>query len=729
MLLILQFGENIKMNFKIIRLLLAVMFILLYKSVVFSETGIISDSISSIKLSNGIPMYSIGEDIYILEDKEKKYTIKDIISEELSDKFIKSTDKTPGFGFTKSVYWVRLKLDAKKTNVKNWYLELDYPLMDSISLFTRDGKNNYTSTETGYNHPFINRELKHRNFVFKLNINPGEEKTYYLRFENQDRMEIPLNVWSADSFISRDHSDQFILGVYYGIFLIMIIYHLILFFFLKETSYLYYSLFITTYAFFQLTQNGLAYEYFWPAFLNQHYIPLLDSIMLITIIQFTQSFLNSKINSTIPHKIFNFLKVAFLLHIIISFFIPYSLSNQIVIFLIVITILTIIASGIQSLLKKYRPAKFYMLAWTFFLASSIVYILKILAVIPSNNFTTFSIQIGSVVLIILFSYGLGDRLNIMRKEKHLAEKGISEANKTILLSTQKYKLIVETSNDIIFSLDERFNFISVNKAIKNTLRITPDAVLKLNFLDLVYDGIEGIEVGASEFLAKQIVKEKLEQLLKTRERVSFTMDMISSHIIEPKEMVVTLEYIDIEGKAEILGRASSVIEDTLLKFFTSEKQMFSLGNYLVSADEISHRATKNLRKYIDQKEISMIRVALREIIINSIEHGNLDITFEEKTESLKAGTYLELVSRRQRDPRNTDKRVEIEYLINNEKAVYKISDEGKGFNYEGILNADMNSLNEKQILHGRGILMAKNIFDEITYNKKGNQVMLVKKFI
>jgi anti-sigma regulatory factor (Ser/Thr protein kinase) len=84
------------------------------------------------------------------------------------------------------------------------------------------------------------------------------------------------------------------------------------------------------------------------------------------------------------------------------------------------------------------------------------------------------------------------------------------------------------------------------------------------------------------------------------------------------------------------------------------------------------------------------------------------------------------VNERQNNPENRDKRVRIEYLISQSKAVYKITDQGKGFNHRKFLAASNDETGDVALAHGRGIAMVKNIFDEVKYNFRGNQVLLVK---
>ncbi len=129
---------------------------------------------------------------------------------------------------------------------------------------------------------------------------------------------------------------------------------------------------------------------------------------------------------------------------------------------------------------------------------------------------------------------------------------------------------------------------------------------------------------------------------------------------------------------------------------------------------------------MEKNDTNMIRIGLREIIINSIEHGNLNVSFEEKTEAIMNDRYFEFINERQIHPDFRDKRVKIEYLISASRAIYKITDQGKGFNHRKFLSALNDDPAELMLSHGRGINMVKSIFDEVRYNSKGNQVLLVK---
>ncbi len=65
-------------------------------------------------------------------------------------------------------------------------------------------------------------------------------------------------------------------------------------------------------------------------------------------------------------------------------------------------------------------------------------------------------------------------------------------------------------------------------------------------------------------------------------------------------------------------------------------------------------------------------------------------------------------------------------MITSGRAVYKVTDQGKGFNYKRFLAGISSDSPDLALTHGRGIAMVKSIFDEVRYNTRGNQVLLVK---
>lgn len=118
-----------------------------------------------------------------------------------------------------------------------------------------------------------------------------------------------------------------------------------------------------------------------------------------------------------------------------------------------------------------------------------------------------------------------------------------------------------------------------------------------------------------------------------------------------------------------------------------------------------------------------LQLALGELIVNAVEHGNCGITYDEKTIGMENGlSVVDLVAEKCKDPVIRTKKVDFQWEIRAEKSLFTIRDEGKGFDVRAhlkkVATQDMLSL------HGRGIKLASMLSQELIYNEKGNQVTL-----
>lgn len=686
-----------------------------------AENIVSTKIIPPIILQESMKKYPVGTRLEYLVDTNKKFNVKTISNAELLKKnnlqWKTSNKQSLGFGYTSSVYWVRFSVKNPNNKKIDFSLEVDYPLIDSIELYVPKQDKGFEIRKTGDHVPFRQRDLHYRNFVFQLSEMPQSLHTYYIRFETAGSMDIPLWIWSPSVLSKSILNEQLMLGIYYGIIILIILYSFSILLILRVVSYLYYILWIFGFGMYQLAINGLAFQYLWPESIwwSNQCVPFFISFGTVWCLQFGRSFLDTKTTIPVMDRIITVLIFISFIDVILSLVIPYQFIIQISAAVVILMCITMLVSGMLCLYKGYRMARFYVLAWTALLIGVILFALKSFGLLPDNFITVWGQQIGSAIQVTLLSLALADRINIVNFEKN-------QAQYVALQSQEKYKAIVENLNDIIFTLDEKLKILDVNNAVKDELKIRPEQILGTNFLDLVYFGIGGGAVG------KKFVEKQFEQFKSDKKPIVFRIQLKSNVGLEPKEMQVRLEYINIKGRDEILGKVSSILEDTLVKYCITEKQHYTFGNYLYMTEEIAHRLIRNLYKYLDVKQVNHIRIALREVIINAIEHGNLNITYDEKSKALAEDNYFDFFSKRQHDPKYRNKKISLEYEITPYHVIYKITDEGKGFNYKKVLKDLANNANRLMLPHGRGIAMAYNVFDQVKFNKKGNQVLLTKKF-
>ncbi|MEK6793880.1 MAG: cyclic nucleotide-binding domain-containing protein [Spirochaetota bacterium] len=125
--------------------------------------------------------------------------------------------------------------------------------------------------------------------------------------------------------------------------------------------------------------------------------------------------------------------------------------------------------------------------------------------------------------------------------------------------------------------------------------------------------------------------------------------------------------------------------------------------------------------YVDIEKRDNVKVALVELLLNAVEHGNCEITFEEKTRfSLEGGSIFDLIDEKLKDRRIAARRVNFSYRIAPERTHLIVRDEGKGFNWRMVKKPA--EVNREMLDHGRGIAVAESSAGGLKYNEKGNEV-------
>jgi anti-sigma regulatory factor (Ser/Thr protein kinase) len=152
------------------------------------------------------------------------------------------------------------------------------------------------------------------------------------------------------------------------------------------------------------------------------------------------------------------------------------------------------------------------------------------------------------------------------------------------------------------------------------------------------------------------------------------------------------------------------------------------GSFVVDNDPFDVKAYASLLatylyncNYIDRERQERLLVALMELLINAVEHGNCRISFLEKNAWLESGKDIfDLIRNKNQDPEISRKKVFLSYTIAPGRSRFVIRDEGTGFDWK----QHRAGVDQKYALsaHGRGILMANHYVAGLSYNEAGNEV-------
>jgi len=124
-------------------------------------------------------------------------------------------------------------------------------------------------------------------------------------------------------------------------------------------------------------------------------------------------------------------------------------------------------------------------------------------------------------------------------------------------------------------------------------------------------------------------------------------------------------------------------------------------------------------------ESDSVAFVLTELMINAIEHGNLGISYKEKSRLIAEEKWEDEVLQRLSLPANSNKHVTIEFNRSEDSISFLITDQGSGFGWQQYMEISPNRAFDS---HGRGIAMANSIcLNQIEYLETGNKVRVTVK--
>ena len=160
--------------------------------------------------------------------------------------------------------------------------------------------------------------------------------------------------------------------------------------------------------------------------------------------------------------------------------------------------------------------------------------------------------------------GLRSTINTMR-----------EANYKLALSEEKYRFLIDYSADFIFMLNEQGIITNASNAMLREFFLKADSLENHSFFDFIHaeDPARTMEL--------DIAKAQFEEMLQSGKPVKIKIKLQTSQRSDPKDFNIHLERVVIEGNIQIMGKATHIVEDTMLSFFRSERQVYTINNYLI----------------------------------------------------------------------------------------------------------------------------------------------------
>lgn len=346
-----------------------------------------------------------------------------------ADSFTLSEMEVPNLGVSEKDHWLYIQLENDAL-VEDPILELSYPVIDEVDLFIFDQNGDLSyKVNTGECVDFDQRDYLIKDFVFRLEFDEGNVAGILMRLRSGEQIMAPMKVRSYEKSLEDYLIQDVLFGVYFGIVIVMFFYNFFIFLSTRDRAYLFYVIYILAVGMTQAVLQGYAFQYFWPGLpsvaLRATYFSGVFSG--ITVLIFAREFLHIRQQNKLLDNILLAFIFLDLIALIFAFSGHFNLSYNLINLVAGVGSLMLMGIALYYTLKGQREARFFLAAWSIFLVSIIIYVLKDLGVFYYNQVTDSVLMAGSAVEVVLLSLALADRINILKRESELARQREIEA--------------------------------------------------------------------------------------------------------------------------------------------------------------------------------------------------------------------------------------------------------------------------------------------------------------
>ncbi|WP_151086388.1 7TM diverse intracellular signaling domain-containing protein [Hymenobacter baengnokdamensis] len=353
-------------------------------------------------------------------------SLAQVLSAPYASRFRRSPELIPNTAGSHT-YWVRWQLGNALDTRTQWVLSMR-AFLTSFDLFTVDKRGRVVRAQhldPDYTWAALHA-LPGRRFNIALTLPSGQLRTFYLHSAGSIyNFQICERTQLLQLFREGDVWET----LFFGTFLVLVVYNLLLFLAIRDRTYLYYVLYASSFALLQAQATGYLRQWLAPilaapALTSQH-IDLLEGLLLgatlFTGILTVRSFLET---GRLAPRLDRALRVVayFTPLPLLAAFVPYDWSGWLAPLVALAVSAALLAAGIAVTLTGYRPARYYMAGWTLVLLAVIAFYLRTLRLLPVSFFTEYGIRVTSALDVILLSLGLADRINVARRERQLAQE-------------------------------------------------------------------------------------------------------------------------------------------------------------------------------------------------------------------------------------------------------------------------------------------------------------------
>lgn len=385
------------------------------------------------------------EQMLTFEDTTARLSFSDIRNTDFEAKFNLEGHRVERFS---SAYWAKFTFAGEALREKSWFLEGRDPNTHFMDFYIPQADGSYNEYKMGLIRPFDARLIPYKNFVLEL-PNHSDSLTIFVRIASGNPAQFLFRLKSSGFLLSYAINEYVLLGIFYGIILVMALYNLLLFLFMKEKLYFWYVLYVLAAALTCSIEDGLGFQYLWPGLYElNHYIEYLVGVLfLVSFLFYANALIEISDRRPMMFKVLVGITAGAIVYLLMHKL--FGLETSLIsIYTLPLAFAFIIA--LTLLRERFAPAKYFVLACSLIMVSLLILFLNKINAFSWNYMSNvviillvYAFNIALVVEVVILSLAQAQKLRYFQKEQE----------KTLKASESRFRGIFQASSDAILVYD------------------------------------------------------------------------------------------------------------------------------------------------------------------------------------------------------------------------------------------------------------------------------------
>ena len=385
-------------------------------------------------------------DQFTIYSSEKRIRPEDFKSEKVRKRLKKEnlTQSVENLDFTTKYFYIWFNVKNKTNGFKTFYLETARPITNKVELFSLDFQSEWalsSSVISGDGIRFEDKSIQNNRSILPFYIERNSESEYLLYLGSDGEIiSLPMILWEREAFEKIQNQRQFTSGLFYGIFLFVILIYFTFFLLLRDRLYLIYTIYVLFSGLLQFSLEGYAHQYLFPSggYFTQHVVLFVAGWTVFFAYYYSASYLK------LTGKLKRTAQVLAILVLLATFasLIPgtiYEICYPLINGFSLLSLVFILYSALTVRRRSQTVNNLFLFGLISLMGGAIIFILGNFSVIDIPILTQNSLKVGTLIEIICLSILMAGKYKRLQDEKDAVQKQL------FIELEEKNKLTEETN--------------------------------------------------------------------------------------------------------------------------------------------------------------------------------------------------------------------------------------------------------------------------------------------